>query len=417
MKYYFIILLFVAVTVAPWMAKYYPIQLSEFIAVVESIPSQIASVVLAHDPKTIDEIQGRYKDTTPEVKVRVLLVPGHEPGYGGTENNNLKEREIAVELSSYLADMLYRNNKYNVYVTRNNNDWNPIFKQYFESNWNDIVAWIDASWKEERRLISLGHKTQSVPKVYHNKAKKGVAERLYGITKWANENDIDITIHIHFNDYPGRREGETGKYSGFAIYVPEKQYYNSTTTVTIANHILRRISKYNPVSDLAGENDGLIEDADLIAVGANNTANSASLLIEYGYIGEPQLNDINTRSIAIKDLAFQTYLGLQDFFQSKAETPFFYDTMVLPHYFDSDFEANRFSTKEVFALQTILTTEGIYPPVGRDKNDCLRTGNFGPCTKEALSIFQNRYNITGEKNKVGPKTRSELNKKYSIKPI
>jgi hypothetical protein len=162
-------------------------------------------------------------------------------------------------------------------------------------------------------------------------ARTDVALRLYGINKWENENNVDIAIHVHINDNPRRNPTGPGIYSGFTMYVPEKEYTNSPTTKAVAETIFKRLAKYNPVSDLPIEDNGIVEEGDLIAIGAHNTANAASMLIEYGYIYEPQFQDKTVRLETLKDMAFQTYLGLQDFFGSGNDVSFAYDTLMLPH--------------------------------------------------------------------------------------
>jgi hypothetical protein len=263
-------------------------------------------------------------------------------------------------------------------------------------------------------LIAVGTVKQAPPTIIHNTAPDNVAYRLYGITKWANENDIDIIIHIHFNDYPGHAHNVAGNYSGFAIYVPEKQYLNSTTTIAVANDVSKRLVKYNPVSDLPGESTGIVEEPDLIAIGANNTSDAASMLIEYGYIYEPQFVNAGLRSAALEDLAFETYLGLQDFFDANnvANTSLSYDTLLLPHKWNNSITKSDASSSDVYALQTALIIDGDYPPSGKNMNDCPRTGSLGPCTVSALGELQGKYGITDEKGIVGPKTRSVLNSKF-----
>ncbi len=69
--------------------------------------------------------------------------------------------------------------------------------------------------------------------------------------------------------------------------------------------------------------------------------------------------------------------------------------------------------EDVFALQTALLLEGLYPPDKRDKNDCPRTGKLGPCTIESLNNFQKKYGITGETGTTGKGTLEKLNQLYS----
>jgi N-acetylmuramoyl-L-alanine amidase len=385
---------------------------------------QLAAVIISHNPKTVTDIQSRYNSSrssavTVEKGVRILIVPGHEPGYGGAEFGSLKERDMALELSHDLIDFLRNNDHYHTYITRDGTGWMSEFADYFKNDWQGIKEWEAASVQDMAHRITVGGSSVTVPTVFHNSAPQDVAFRLYGITKWANENDIDITIHVHFNDAPDHRGSEAGSHTGFAIYIPEHQYANSTTSKTIAETVFKRLSKYNPVSDLKGEDEGIVEDPDLIAIGAHDTANAASMLIEYGYIYEPQFTNANTRSLALKDLAYQTFLGLEDFFDAKNSIGLAraYDTVALPHEWKRVLSAKDLQGPDIFALQTALLLDGDYPPAPKDLSDCPRTGKLGTCTKTALEAFQKKYNISGEPDVIGTKTLEFLNKNFGVGAI
>jgi len=64
----------------------------------------------------------------------------------------------------------------------------------------------------------------------------------------------------------------------------------------------------------------LIEDQQLIALGRYNTSDTASLLIEYGYIYESKLADETGREQFFSAFADKIYLGLEDFFKSSPST-------------------------------------------------------------------------------------------------
>jgi N-acetylmuramoyl-L-alanine amidase len=387
---------------------------------------QLAAVILSHNPKSVDAIKSRYSSPIVSValpnaavaapKVRVLLVPGHEPDYGGAEYGDLKEREMTVELAADLKGFLDSNNHFQTFLTRNNQGWYSAFTDYFKTEWNDIIAWQKASAQDMAHRITAREATKPVTLVYHNDVPKDVALRLYGINKWADENDIDITIHIHFNDDPTRPWNAPGSHSGFAIYIPEHQYANSTTSKAIAGTIFKRLAKYNPVSNLDGESSGVVEDPDLIAIGAHDTSDGATMLIEYGYIYESQFAKADTRSLALKDLAYQTYLGLEDFFDDHSASALAesYDSLTLPHQWKDPITAKNTQNGDVFALQTALLLDGEYPPLNKDLTDCPRTGKFGPCTIQAVSSFQKKYNISNESDIVGAKTLQALNQTYGI---
>lgn len=417
MRYYVALSLAVTIFMAPWLATQYPDQADRIAVWLHGIGDQVAAVV-THNPRTIVGLQQKYTIDAEngKAKIRILLVPGHEPGYGGAEYGSLKEREMTVDLAEELGTFLSANTKYQVVIARDQQNWSPTFADYFKTQWNNII-----SWQKDHRQESLRKVANSAPlpppKVYHNSAPNDVAYRLYGMTKWSNENNIDIAIHVHFNDYPGHPYLTPGKYSGFAIYSPEKQYSNSTTTRAVARAIFNRLSRYNPVSDFPGESEGIIDERELIAIGANDTADAASLLVEYGYIYETQFTDSAAYKTAIKDLAFQTYLGLEDFFNPRGSSSLaaVYDTLALPHTWGPTFSEKNNKSPDVFALQTALLVDGLYPPKDKTKNDCPRTGKIGPCTQAAIESFQKKYGI--DEKGIGEKTVKELNRRFSGKAL
>ena len=412
-----ILITFVACIIlgVPWLINKYPQSMNFIDGVFYYVNNNYAAVFL-NKSITVNDLHNKYgavADGNP--KVRILIVPGHEPDFGGTEYKNLKERDLNVELAKKLEEFLKRNDHYEAIIARDNKSWNTDLENYFTNNWKDIIAFFKQRKENMIHLVNSGEVKKAPNGVKHNAAPQNVALRLYGINKWVNENKVDIAIHIHFNDYPRSGDSSAGKYSGLSIYVPERQYSNSTTTRVIAEAVFNRLSKYNAVSNLPKEENGVNEDQDLIAIGSYNTLDAPSMLIEYGYIYEPQFADAEVRDAIFKDLAFQTYLGLQDFFGGPNDVSVAYDTLMLPYDWKDTLKKNGTNNnKDVLALQTALLLEGVYPGDGKTKNDCPITGKFGACTAEAVSQYQKKYGITGESGVAGSKTLRSLNGEYSL---
>lgn len=389
-----------------------------FIANFEGLSSELAAVVPIRSLASVTDIvdfQSDYGKVSTEVrnkKIRILIVPGHEPDFGGTEFGDLYERNLTAELGKDLRQFLQSDGAYQTFITRDTQSWSPVFADYFKNNWDGIAVWVKTS-KKNKPSPALVAVPASVPKVAHNKAPNDVALRIYGINKWANENDINLTIHIHLNNYPRRSERIAGKYSGLVIYAPAQQYSNSTATHLIAESVFKRLSMYNPINDLPAESSGVVDDSELIAVGVNNTSDAASMLIEYDYIYQPQFIDPEIRNLALKDLAYQTYLGLQDFF-SKNNNVFVansYNPALLYEWNNPETDKNS-NPADIYALQTALIMDGVYPPSDKSKNDCPHSGFLGKCTLAALKEFQNKYGIIDENGIVGKKTFNLLNGIY-----
>ena len=415
-KPFFVAFFAIVIIGTPWIVTSYP-WATRFVDNIFGYIGNNFGAIFFVEGITIDELQDKYDSSERgRDKVRILIVPGHEPDYGGAEFGNLNERDMVVDVAQYMKEFFENNEHYEVVISRDRNMWNEDFEEYFAEHWDEIISFIQQNKAEMLRLVNNGAVTQVTDGVIHNTAPQNVAVRLYGINKWANENDIDIAIHIHFNDYPRRDNTIPGEYSGLSIYVPEGQYSNSTSTRAVAQAVFNRLTKYNAISDFPKENEGIVEEQELIAIGSFNTLDAPSMLIEYGYIYEPQFIDPDVRQSVFRDLAFQTYLGIEDFFGG--ETSLAYDTLMLPHKWQGDDTNNTNNTKnDTLSLQTALIIEDLYPPVGRTKNDCPRTGKFGPCTKKSLGLFQDKYGITGETDTVGVKTKNILNYRYSQVPL
>jgi len=379
---------------------------------------------------TIDGIKGMASvffvdSSTPEIlkdnfavakegrrKMKILIVPGHDDGLGGTEFRGINERDLNIKVAEEITKLLRSKSEFSVYLTRNKYVYNKDIQTYIGENYENIKEFIKKHKSEMKSLVQSGLIDTRIG-VEHNNAPSDTIIRLYGINKWANENGIDIVIHVHFNDYPGRRYNRAGKYSGITIYVPEKQFSNSKGSFALAKDVFDRLTTYSASSDMPMEKSGIVEDQELIAIGAYNTLDPAVLLIEYGYIYEQQFMSQEVSNLAIKELAMQTYLGITDFFEStKLGAVNIYNSSTLPYVWGENLKRGTRNNKDVFALQTALAFQFFYPPNTKDKNDCPINGSFGPCTEKAVISFQKSYGIKPSSGFVGPTTRSKLNELY-----
>lgn len=341
------------------------------------------------------ELKQKYAAGSP---IKILIVPGHEPFFGGTEHNGLYERELVVLIANRLAAMLQTNPNYSVAVARTSMNWSESLSEYFEEEMKSITAFVTKQKKETEKRLRRGEIESNVLSVPHNTAPTDVALRLYGISKWANEHKYDIVLHLHLNDNPGLSTN-----SGFVLYVPDDIYENSEVSKAVANPIMEQLRKTSMTSTLAVENYGVSEDQELIAIGAHNTADFASILVEYGYIYESRFADPSVRDAHFSDLAFQTYKGIQSFFgESVADAK---SSVVFPYKW-KDPVSSAYST-DAYALQVALRGLGMYPAAGELMIECPISGYMGACTKRAVKQFQSAKGLEPV-GFVGPRTIAEL---------
>lgn len=336
---------------------------------------------------TPEELHGKYKNGA----IRVLIVPGHDNNTFGTSFGGIRESDLNIEVGHYLLNFFKEDKSFESFVTREKDgNYSSWFLNYVETQRPTIKSFREKLSSVMKEAVLKGHFKKKA-EVYHNAADGNTSIVLYGVNKWANENNIDIVIHIHFNDYAGRQYSDTGRYFGFSVYVPENQLPNARASQEMAQAIKEKLEFFLSKSNLPAESGTVIEDQELIAVGSNASRDGVSVLIEYGYIYEPQFVDENLRPATAKELAFQTYRGVKNYFEpDKKVMHRGYDTTLLPYIWSSAL-APGIRNKDVLSLQVALLKNGIYPPSGATLSQCPVSGYFGDCTANAVKNFQEKY--------------------------
>lgn len=343
----------------------------------------------------------------PAKKVRILVVPGHQPDTGGTEFGGVYERDIVVDIADALAGLLSQNPHYEAMVVRTKTAWNPVLRNYFDTYVLEIDTFKQSLALQMANHIADGTILPEVDQVYHNNVSSQASLQLYGINKWSSDNNYDIIVHLHINDETGHRARVAGENTGFAVYVPDHQYSNAAASKEVGEAIAVRLNAYHATSTLPNEDRGVIEDQQLIAIGSNNSVSGAALLIEYGYIYEPQFQDALVRSVALADYAFQTYLGLQDFFKDPLLPT--YGSVSFPYDWTKVTAKKDEHGPSIYALQAALHYLGYYPPTGENFSDCPISGKVGACTLSAIKEYQRDRGIAAV-GVVGPETRAALSR-------
>lgn len=366
--------------------------------------TEAASVIVG----TLSTVENAVKQDME--KYRIFIMPGHEPDFGGSQFKKIIERDINVEISNKLKEYLEQDGNFEVVVGRDEKGWNPELGAYFAENLDEIKTWRDEHRALMKDKVEEGEIDLVDDPIVHEHVTGDVATRLYGVNKWVNEHDFDVAVHVHINDYGSRGRNKAGEFTGYVIYTPESQYGNASISKEVANAVHNRFLQIFPQSNAKRERGGIVEDQQLVALGRYNTSLAPSILIEYAYLYESQFGNEEIRDVATSEYAFQTYLGLKDYFVKGAKSddaPL--DLATLPYEWTRDVNTLLTEDKDVYALQMLLRKQGLYPTPDKTLNDCPVSGLFGGCTKKALIAFQEKYKIEGEEGVIGEKTRETLN--------
>lgn len=267
-------------------------------------PDTLAAAALAVPAEALAkaEVQKRFN---------ILIVPGHDVRDGGACYKNICERDLAAAIAQKIAVILGGRPQYEVTVSRDTVSWNSALQEYFDTQKQTIIDWKTARQAESKALMESGAVKYVPDMAYHSQASPEMSVKLYGTNKWADENNIDLVLNLHFNDSGRPKMDQPGGYKGCAIFIPESQMKNHAASEAAADYIFRELKKVEPP-----EVDNLLEDQSLIALGASGTLGAASMLVEYGYIYEQKLEDETSRQRALDEFAAQTALGIEEYFDS-----------------------------------------------------------------------------------------------------
>lgn len=357
---------------------------------------------------SVDDLKNRYERFSngrnhDSNRIKVLIVPGHDDKHFGAEFSSIKEVELNRELAKNLYDYLLKDKNFRVFLASDENGYNDRIEKYLEEEKQEIEEFKNYKKSVTQELIDSGE-IEIEQYVAHNSAPEEVVDVLYGINRYANEENFDVVLHVHFNDYPRRNKKAAGEHSGISIYVPASHFLNGSASRDMAESIFARLTKVFHPSTNPVERAGVIQDSELIAVGAFNSVDSIALLIEYGYVYESQFIDPVMRPVVLKELAYQTYYGVKTFFEGEYVSKD--ETTLLPHYWANDLEVGEKNSLDVFALQVFLRLHEMYPPLDNYK-DCPLAGSFGNCTVNALKNFQEKYGLK-KTGKLDSETRDYL---------
>lgn len=344
-------------------------------------------------------------------KVRILIVPGHDNESWGTEFRGVREADMTAAVGEELFTLLSADPEFEPILLRSRQGYAPEFLEYFSKERGAVEAFVTGKKAIMNEMLRHGFLRRS-ENVIHNSAAADVAAKLYAVNRFANDRGVDIVLHLHFNDYPGRPYHRQGRYEGFAIYTPAAEYSNATASNAFAHSLFAQFSKFYAESSFPQENGGIVPDQDLIAVGAYNTLDPVGALIEYGYIYETKFLDKKIREAFLRELAFQTYVGVNRFFGNEKEAIRRYQTTFLPHTWRDPLSVGMYHNPAVLSLQAALFLEDLYPPRGATKRSCPLSGSFGPCTARSVAHFQEKYAIAPATGVAGERTIRKLNAMY-----
>lgn len=328
--------------------------------------------------RPLDAILERYK--AKQEPVRVFIVPGHHNNSSGASAYGAREADLVANIGERLAAMLTKDSRLAVTLSRDTKGFREPFASFLTSCANAIALFREDIRRDYAELVLSGkiaHPSYSPP---HGTAILADALKLYGANLWAYENNVDIIIHLHLNDYAGRKSPQ-GKYSGYAVYYAGPPLPNTIASAKLADSITKRLHVVRPTSDFPSEIGGLIPDAELLALGAHGSVDAAAVLIEYGYISERVFSRSETRDAMADLVAYETARGVLDFLSSKTIIP-------PPASLNASLAQLPSSpSASALGLQYQLLGMGLYPPTGKSLRDCPLTGFAGPCTESAHRAY------------------------------
>jgi len=293
-----------------------------FPVLVNSLQEQNQALVLLQESNTqLEEELLTYKATTStsteaEVEIvqpkKVLLVAGHTAQTKGAVFGNTTEYELNYDIMKKLEREM-KSRGFEVLVSHEGSDYNQTFLNYFDANEKRILDYRENRKDAYDKQYPQGVVTNDTD---HNHASPLGVIQLYGVNLWANENNMDAVVHLHFNDYPGRPAGTRGTHTGFSVFAPLKTNQHFIESFNLAKSVEKHMLKYINRSTVKNESAGVLE-SELIAVGQANSTTMPSILIENGFIYESKFTDKSRREPVLTRQANSIANGIEEYFQNK----------------------------------------------------------------------------------------------------
>lgn len=347
-----------------------------------------------------------FEPSTEKDVIKILIVPGHDREFPGAVYGSRKEADMTLPLALKIQKEFESNPQYSVLVARTDEGYIGELVQYFE-NTDEIDTFRETHTQKTEDAVEQGE-VSVTEGVEHNNAPSAVVTRLYGINKWAGEQDFDMVIHVHFNDLFPREPSTRGEATGFAVYVPGPSLKNASESLRLGNAVGERLQKSFLITNHSLERqfvkeNGVIEDDKLIALGAHQTLALPSILVEYGYLYEKAFDE-DFFSLTIDVMAHATAEAIQEY---ETQSKSFHKNVV--YTWNDTLRKNSIGTRNdnVLALQYALYELGVYP-LHTEKASSQFDGVFGVLTENAVKKFQTEYELISD-GIVGPKSIQKLN--------
>ncbi len=349
----------------------------------------IPQVVVLAAP-TQESINKKYNEGQ---EVKILIVPGHDDEFSGARFNGIREADRTLILAKKIATDLDQNPGIIVTLARTEDGYIPELQDYFDHQKKRIERFVARSKLRTNRALESGA-IEIEPQVPHSDAPKDAALRLYGINLWADEHEYDLVVHVHFNDY-GPRSAFGGDYDGYAVYVPEGGLLGAVEGEkignAIANHLSRTLYKTNMPSEVGkSDSKGVIKDFKLIALGANRTLATPSVLIEYAYLYETMMADDFFESTS-NVMRRATVAGIMDYITMNT-----HPSKNITYVWNNTLRESKKKNINTLMLQLALADLHMYPPKNFVRAQCPFIGIYGKCTKAAVKEFQAQYDLAAD---------------------
>src|SRR6266487_3714255 len=95
----------------------------------DNLKNLLASIFFV-DSITVGDLQLKYQSAG-QAKIKILIVPGHDNEYWGTEFKGVKEADLNLALAKELTALLAADPAFDVHLSRTENGYAPFLYDYF----------------------------------------------------------------------------------------------------------------------------------------------------------------------------------------------------------------------------------------------------------------------------------------------
>jgi len=129
------------------------------------------------------------------IPIKILLVPGHDNEVWGAQYGNIKEADMTLALATRIFNILKKDKRFEVYITRDSKGYTKKFADYFSTHKDEILAFFSLPSKYINPSLVSENNNNVILDVFE-KQKDGIDAKKHFQKILDKADELGVTIYL-----------------------------------------------------------------------------------------------------------------------------------------------------------------------------------------------------------------------------